>query len=807
MSVGSYDGSIRINTEIDASGVSTGTEAIRTGLARISASAQETGDALSSTAVSVEAVGTAGAAAGVETASATARMKAGWIGLGTTVKSVGAAISAALIPLLAISAVLAVFQGAVNFGKEAISLASDLTEVQNVVDTTFGNSAIAINDFADTATEEFGLSELAAKKYSSTMGAMLKSMGFLTTESAEMSTTLAGLAGDMASFYNLDSDEAFEKLRSGISGETEPLKQLGINLSEANLKAFALSKGIKTSYSALSEQSKAMLRYEYILKATGDAQGDFAKTSDSWANQTRLLTENWKTFMSEVGKTLITVLKPLLKILNEIVSGLAWMAEKINELLHITAESTTDIGSSADSAAESENGLAESIAAVSSASQNATESFDELNIMQGKMGGGSSGILDELNTDSLGDVEGKLDKVKSKLDDIKGVVISPPEIRTPIIDPIPVPVYEPVWNLETPKVESPVFPELPVLIYEPGWNINDSLYPEMEKVFLQFDGFMVKVAEAMSTAAESVGAGVGNMKGSLETLVTDGAVATAAFASDLKMQVKTAAQNVMINVYTMASNAYTNIAAWVNQSADAVSAWGFSVQSTVSVTAANIMQNVSTMATNTYQNIANWANGTAKGFAAWGTSVIESGYTAIKTFTQNFVSGLISAWDSFVSFMKSTGKAITGWFSANKDTIITGLKYAAITGAVVAGTALAIASAGTLASAATTAVTAVAGSLALAAPALASGAVIPPNSKFLAVLGDQRSGTNIEAPLDLIRQVVQEALAAAGGGGGPISVNITFTGELAAVGKALAPSVTVAQNNANRAAGKTLQTV
>jgi hypothetical protein len=213
------------------------------------------------------------------------------------------------------------------------------------------------------------------------------------------------------------------------------------------------------------------------------------------------------------------------------------------------------------------------------------------------------------------------------------------------------------------------------------------------------------------------------------------------------------------------------------------------------------------MATNTYQNIANWANGTAKGFAAWGTSVIESGYTAIKTFTQNFISGLISAWDSFVSFMKSTGKAITGWFSANKDAIITGLKYAAITGAVVAGTALAIASAGTLAPAATTAVTAVAGSLALAAPALASGAVIPPNSKFLAVLGDQRSGTNIEAPLDLIRQVVQEALAAAGGGGGPISVNITFTGELAAVGKALAPSVTVAQNNANRAAGKTLQTV
>ena len=128
--------------------------------------------------------------------------------------------------------------------RESIALASDLEEVQNVVDVTFGDNASEINAWARGAKSAFGMSELNAKRFSGTIGAMMRSMGLAGDEVQDMSMNIVALAGDMASFYNLDHDTAFEKLRSGISGETEPLKQLGINMSVANLEAFALSEGI-----------------------------------------------------------------------------------------------------------------------------------------------------------------------------------------------------------------------------------------------------------------------------------------------------------------------------------------------------------------------------------------------------------------------------------------------------------------------------------------------------------------------------------------------------------------------------------
>ena len=124
----------------------------------------------------------------------------------------------------------------IEFGKAAVGVASDLNEVQNVVDTTFGTEgAIKVNEWARNAAEAFGESGLQAKQFTSTLGAMFKSMGVGQADMEEMSMSLAGLAGDMASFYNLGPTEAFEKLRSGISGEAEPLKQLGINMSVVNL--------------------------------------------------------------------------------------------------------------------------------------------------------------------------------------------------------------------------------------------------------------------------------------------------------------------------------------------------------------------------------------------------------------------------------------------------------------------------------------------------------------------------------------------------------------------------------------------
>lgn len=229
-----------------------------------------------------------------------------------------------------------------KFASGCIDLASDLTEVQNVVDVTFGDGADKINNFAKSAAKAFGLSELEAKKYTGTLGAMLKSMGLTGKQVSDMSMQLTGLAGDFASFYNLDSKTAFEKIRSGISGETEPLKQLGINMSAANLQAFALTQGITKQYSAMTEAEKVLLRYNYLLSVSSDAQGDFARNSSSWANQIRVLKLNFDSLKATLGQAFINILTPVLQILNQLIGYLNTAATAFaNFIASITGQTQT----------------------------------------------------------------------------------------------------------------------------------------------------------------------------------------------------------------------------------------------------------------------------------------------------------------------------------------------------------------------------------------------------------------------------------------------------------------------------------
>ena len=210
-----------------------------------------------------------------------------------------------------------------DFGKQAIQAASDLQEVQNVVDVTFGDGARQIEAWAQTAGTQFGLTETQAKKFTSTLGAMMKSAGLAGPEIVNMSTDLAGLAADMASFYNLDFETAFQKIRSGISGETEPLKQLGINMSVANLEAFALTQGITKAFDSMSQGEQTMLRYQYLMQATADAQGDFARTSDGFANATRMLETNLEQLKTNVGSLLLPVINGAVTGINGLLGGLA----------------------------------------------------------------------------------------------------------------------------------------------------------------------------------------------------------------------------------------------------------------------------------------------------------------------------------------------------------------------------------------------------------------------------------------------------------------------------------------------------
>lgn len=236
-------------------------------------------------------------------------------------------ISGSLIGSFAKVAASAAFakiaQMLIQLGVEGIHLASDLEEVQNVVDVTFGTEGSKkIEKWANEASSNFGLTELQAKRYSSTLGAMMKSSGMAQDEVADMSMSLAGLAADMASFYNLDFDTAFSKIQSGMAGMSMPLRQLGIDMSETALSAFAEAEGLETAYSKMSESEQILVRYQYLMKATSDAQGDFVRTSDSFANSQRRVATGLDTLKVQIGES-------LLPFVTDISNGIADLLEMI----------------------------------------------------------------------------------------------------------------------------------------------------------------------------------------------------------------------------------------------------------------------------------------------------------------------------------------------------------------------------------------------------------------------------------------------------------------------------------------------
>lgn len=219
----------------------------------------------------------------------------------------------------------------IKFTKDCLDLGSDLTEVQNVVDTTFGSMSSRADEFATSALETFGMSEKVAKQYMGTLGAMSKSMGFSTSEAYNMAAAVTGLTGDVASFYNLSSDEAFDKLKSIWTGETETLKSIGVLLTQTNLDQYALNNGFGKTTAKMTEQEKVLLRYQYTLSALSDASGDFAKTQDSWANQTRILSLQFDSLKTTLGQGFINLFTPILQVINSLLAKLSLLANKFKE--------------------------------------------------------------------------------------------------------------------------------------------------------------------------------------------------------------------------------------------------------------------------------------------------------------------------------------------------------------------------------------------------------------------------------------------------------------------------------------------
>lgn len=241
--------------------------------------------------------------------------------IGSTIKRVGAIIAATFS-----------VRAVVNFGKQAVETASDLQEVQNVVDTAFGSMGYKMEQFADKAIKTYGISKLTAKRTGSTYMAMASGMGIAANEASNMALDLTGLSADMASFYNVSQDIADTALKSVFTGETETLKQFGIVMTQTNLQQFAYQQGIKKSIQQMTQAEQVQLRYKYVMQQTQLAQGDFAKTQNSWANQTRILSETWKEFTGVIGSGLLIALTPIVHTLNTILGQLLDIANTVSAI-------------------------------------------------------------------------------------------------------------------------------------------------------------------------------------------------------------------------------------------------------------------------------------------------------------------------------------------------------------------------------------------------------------------------------------------------------------------------------------------
>jgi hypothetical protein len=367
-------------------------------------------------------------------------IKQSFNGLGSAVKKIGLLIGGAFaIGKLA------------QFGKECVELGSNLAEVQNVVDVTFTTMSDKVNEFAKNAMTTAGLSETMAKQYVGTFGAMSKSFGFSEAQAYDMSTALTQLTGDVASFYNISQDLAYIKLKSVFTGETETLKDLGVVMTQSALDQYALANGYGKTTSAMSEQEKVALRLAFVQKQLSAASGDFIRTSDSWANQVRVMQLQLQSLKATVGQGLINIFTPVLKVINILLGKLATLANAFKSFTELItgkkssgqtgasgaglagtdaiADTADQYGNAADNAeklADATNDTADATKKATKAAKGYLSPLDEINNYStdkstdssSKVPGATGGLADQMK-DAVQNVDyGKLAEGETALDKI-----------------------------------------------------------------------------------------------------------------------------------------------------------------------------------------------------------------------------------------------------------------------------------------------------------------------------------------------------------------------------------------------------
>ena len=351
-------------------------------------------------------------------------------GLGSVVKKIGVLIGGAF----AIGKLT-------QFGKECVELGSNLAEVQNVVDVTFTTMSDKVNEFAKNAMTSAGLSETMAKQYVGTFGAMSKSFGFSEAQAYDMSTALTQLTGDVASFYNISQDLAYIKLKSVFTGETETLKDLGVVMSQSALDQYALANGYGKTTSAMTEQEKVALRLAFVQKQLSAASGDFIRTSDSWANQVRVMQLQLQSLKATVGQGLINLFTPVLRVINILLGKLATLANAFKSFTELItgkkssgqtgaiADTADQYGNAADNAeklADATNDTADATKKATKAAKGYLSPLDEINNYStdksadssSKVPGATGGLADQMKNAVQNVDYGKVAEGETVLDKI-----------------------------------------------------------------------------------------------------------------------------------------------------------------------------------------------------------------------------------------------------------------------------------------------------------------------------------------------------------------------------------------------------
>ena len=625
----------------------------------------------------------------------------------------------------------------IAFSKEAISLGSDLQEVQNVVDVTFSTMNEQVNEFAKNAYKTAGLSETMAKRYVGTFGAMAKSFQFTEDQAFQMSTTLTQLAGDVASFYNLTQDEAYTKLKSVFTGETETLKDLGVVMTQTALDDFALRKGIGKTVQQMSEQEKVALRYQFVLERLSTASGDFLRTSDGWANQTRLLSLQFDQLKATLGQGLINVLTPAVKLLNTMIEQLQFVAESFKDW---TETVFGDAGDSVESTANAAGDLANNLESVEKAAKKALAPFDEIT----KIGNGSattgessdiisslipSGDKNQENTQIGSNVQDNitpvLERIKEKLD----------ELIEPLRDIDFSPAFESLEglgnafiNLGATIKDALEWAWFNILAPLTEWAVEDAAPVAIDALSAAF--------AALDTALKPVLNGIDDLWVALEPLaefVGDSVVLAFEDLKDMFDDVGVLFEKKSPEIEAILSNLgdlieilWENVGPIFEGIRDAfrsIKEAKFDGIINSAEFLIDALKGVSEFLLGVFQG--DWEK-------AWGglKSIVISWVYGIVDSINIFLSGLEKALNFIIGAMNTISVEIPDWGIFGD---LRGRRYGIQIDPVTIPR--------------------------VPLPELAKGAVIPPNAPFAAVLGDQRNGRNLEAPEGLIRTIFQEEMA------------------------------------------------